>query len=144
MTFFRKAQSTVLVLVALAAFSDVASAQRQQPLQQQPQQQQPVPQQAPPPGGVQQQLPPGAPIEPAPQAAPGAPAQGQATAPPVRPQRVRNRPDLTCSNWFTACRRRGNPVAQCTTQRDECLQVTGCFTEEARFGGETFCQLQRR
>lgn len=64
--------------------------------------------------------------------------------PPAKAQRVRNTPDVSCSDWLRACRRRGGTVAACTEQRDACISTTGCFTEEARFGGETFCQLRRQ
>ncbi len=77
---------------------------------------------------------------------PGAPAIASPGAPAAaaRPQRVRNTPNVSCSNWFQACRRRGDSVASCTQQRDACIQTTGCFTEPARFGGETFCKLRRQ
>ena len=86
----------------------------------------------------------GAPAPPG--AAPGAPAQAAPASPPgppARPQRVRNTPGVSCSDWLQACRRRGGAVAACTEQRDTCIKTTGCFTEEAKFGGETFCQLRR-
>lgn len=130
MKIYAVARIAALVLVATATVATAQTGQRQ------PGRQQPAPvQPAPPP--VDPAPPQGA-LEPVPQPEPPPPG------PAARPQRVRNTPSVSCSNWFTACRRRGGTVEGCGAQRDECISTTGCFTEEPRFGGETFCQLRRQ
>ena len=58
-------------------------------------------------------------------------------------QKLTQRPDLTCSDWRTACKKRRGSDEFCTGKFNLCVE-TGCWTETPRYGSDKWCSLQKK
>lgn len=57
-------------------------------------------------------------------------------------QKLTQRPDLSCGDWYKVCKKRGG-TTYCEQQLAIC-KSTGCWTEGAKYGNDKWCSLQRK